>query len=112
MVNGTHRDAIGHHWFPTLRVLPDVCGIEKFGMPKPAESALSSVGGQHPAAEIRLVNAPPYDTECVLPSSNLIGSTQQHATLPVRFHSVVERDHELVLVRLLINEPDWEQGFI
>ncbi|MDP9301747.1 MAG: hypothetical protein M3P43_12780 [Actinomycetota bacterium] len=106
MVNGAHRDPVGHDGLASLRVLFDMSSLEQLWYAQSTKGALAPVCLDDTTAEHRLMQPLSHDSLGVRTSKDEVWGREQRFGLPLLAHGLVESNNELLLLGFLLNEPD------
>jgi hypothetical protein len=104
VVDRAHGDPVRHDRLTAVGVLLDVRRVKELAVAEAAQGALGPVGREHLAAEDRLVQAPADDPLGVFAPADQVGRGQVHLGPPL-VAELLERQDELLLLGLLVDEP-------
>ena len=106
VVNGTHCDTIWNDRFPAIGVLPDMSSLEELGKLESAECAPVPVSGKNVLPENALVKPTLDESLSVLSTQGQIRGVLERAGHPVASRQLIQCHDELLMPRLLFDEPN------
>jgi hypothetical protein len=107
VMDRTHRHAVRNDRLPAVSVLLDVSCVQQRTVPEPTKCALGVVSEEHPIPE-RALMEPLEDQPLRVPARRIKRREGREPLVPAIPHGLVQGNDELLMLRLLSNEPHWK----